>query len=343
LATVVNKPKNAKKPWAVRYQVAGKQRERSFTTKKEADDYKAKYEYENRQHIFTDPKAGASFVEAAEAYIDRLDCAANTRRGYRSRLRKHIAPAMGDRKLGAVAMDRNGVRDLIASTPFGVRHIVATVIIGTVTDAVASGKITSHRLDGITVRRRQAKPAEIIPVSREQLEGIALGMHPGLELSVFLMRGCGLRISEAMAVKLSGFRMNGKILRITEQIERVGYLPLKGRREGDYRDVPVPGWLWPKVQQHVSEYGTQDSGYLFPHVGYNVVAQPMMRAAAAMGSTSSPRIRRHQFASTMLAAGLPITTVADWLGHRDVNVTFRVYSHLLPDVWEQGREALEVA
>jgi integrase len=69
----------------------------------------------------------------------------------------------------------------------------------------------------------------------------------------------------------------------------------------------------------------------------------MMRAAAAMGSTSSPRIRRHQFASTMLAAGLPITTVADWLGHRDVNVTFRVYSHLLPDVWEQGREALEVA
>jgi hypothetical protein len=83
LATVVKKPKNAKKPWAVRYQVAGKQRERSFTTKKEADGYKAKYEYENRQHIFTDPKAGASFVEAAEAYIDRLDCAANTRRGPR--------------------------------------------------------------------------------------------------------------------------------------------------------------------------------------------------------------------------------------------------------------------
>ena len=55
------------------------------------------------------------------------------------------------------------------------------MIIGTVKDAVASGKITSHKLDGITVRRRQTEPAEIIPVTREQLQDIALGMHPGLD------------------------------------------------------------------------------------------------------------------------------------------------------------------
>jgi hypothetical protein len=121
LATFIKKPKNARKPEAVGYKVSGKQRERSFTTRKEADAYKAKYEYESRQQIFTDPNAGGSFTEAAEAYIDRLDCAANTTRGYWSRLYKHIAPPMGDGKLAAVAMDRDGVRDLIALTPPGVR------------------------------------------------------------------------------------------------------------------------------------------------------------------------------------------------------------------------------
>jgi integrase len=187
------------------------------------------------------------------------------------------------------------------------------------------------------------KPAEIIPMSREQLGDLARKMPPGVELTVWLMRGCGLRISEAMAVKFSGFRMGGKILRITEQAAPDGYAPLKGRREGDYRDVPVPAWLWPKVGQHIDEYGAQD-GYLFPHLRYHEVAAPMMRGARALALKGfTPHQLRHQFASTLLAAGLPITTVADWRGHWDVNVTFCVYSHLLRAALEQGREALEAA
>ena len=174
---------------------------------------------------------------------------------------------MGDRKLGDVAMGRDGLRDLLVSAPPGVRHIVATVIVGTVKDAAASGKIASHRLDGITVRRRQAKPAEIMPISRQQLEGIALGMRPGLEQTVWLMRGCGLRISEAQAVKLSGFRMGGKILRITEQVERVGYVPLKSRREGAYRDIPVPAWCGARERSMCASTAPRTAGTYSPTSG----------------------------------------------------------------------------
>ena len=67
----------------------------------------------------------------------------------------------------------------------------------------------------------------------------------------------------------------------------------------------------------------------------------MMRAAEVMGLKGFTLYQlRHQFVSTLLAAGVPITTMADRLGHRDSNVTFRICSHLLPDAWEQGREAL---
>ena len=91
MAKVVRKPQNVKSPWTVRYTVGHKQRERSFGLKRDADAFLAKYEHDSRLNICADPTAGPTFTEAAEAWIDRLDCAANTSRGYRSRLRKHIA------------------------------------------------------------------------------------------------------------------------------------------------------------------------------------------------------------------------------------------------------------
>jgi hypothetical protein len=117
-------------------------------TKDEARDFLIKYEHDNRLSIFTYPKAGPTFAETAATYIDRLDRAANTKRNYRNVLRKYIAPAMADRKLGEVAMDRDGVRDLIASVTPGMRHMAATVIIGTVKEPPRRGR---SRVTGWTV------------------------------------------------------------------------------------------------------------------------------------------------------------------------------------------------
>jgi len=50
---------------------------------------------------------------------------------------------------------------------------------------------------------------------------------------------------------------------------------------------------------------------------------------------------RHLFASALLSAGVPITDVSAWLGHRDIRITAAVYSHLMPDAWTRGRQALE--
>ena len=56
MATVIRKRERAgttgsgsAKPWTVRYQDEGKQRERSFQTKREADDFKAHFEHSSRE------------------------------------------------------------------------------------------------------------------------------------------------------------------------------------------------------------------------------------------------------------------------------------------------------
>lgn len=47
------------------------------------------------------------------------------------------------------------------------------------------------------------------------------------------------------------FRRRGATLRLSRQASRDGQdsVPLKYRTRGEYRDVPVPGWLWARVKK----------------------------------------------------------------------------------------------
>jgi len=40
-----------------------------------------------------------------------------------------------------------------------------------------------------------------------------------------------------------------------------------------------------------------------------------------------------------LARGIPITDVSQWLGHRSVEVTYRIYRQM-PSAWDRARAAL---
>ncbi|MFJ4710015.1 tyrosine-type recombinase/integrase [Streptomyces anulatus] len=39
---------------------------------------------------------------------------------------------------------------------------------------------------------------------------------------------------------------------------------------------------------------------------------------------------RHYFASNALGNGIPITDVAEWMGHNSIEETYRTYRHLMP-------------
>jgi integrase len=107
------------------------------------------------------------------------------------------------------------------------------------------------------------------------------------------MRGCGLRIEEALAVERKDFRDNGTILRVYQQATRDGNDtgPLKKRKRGEYRDIPVPTWLWEMVK------GLPD-GPLMPGNGdrtyqlYNTVYERFMNAAEVAGIPGSSRCIR---------------------------------------------------
>lgn len=63
-----------------------------------------------------------------------------------------------------------------------------------------------------------------------------------------------------------------------------------------------------------------------------LVSQTIVRRMRKAGiKTTSMHTLRHTHASNLLSRGVPLPAVSARLGHADVNVTARIYSHALPD------------
>jgi hypothetical protein len=82
--SVIIKGKNPRKPHTVRYWVDGRQRERSFATAREAQDFKIKTDHDTRAQIFVDDKLGREEVLTG--------CASS---GVSARLAEAVSPGSG--------------------------------------------------------------------------------------------------------------------------------------------------------------------------------------------------------------------------------------------------------
>jgi integrase len=369
-------PERCQHAWTLRYWVNGKQVEKSFkdkqhpTTgrvdygsgKKLARDSQLKLTLDKRSGdiTFTDhSKSGKqNFGEACEQFIARMRVGENSRDRYLHSYRTYVRGVFGDKTLAQVAQDRDGVTELLtvtmkrlSNTP---RQQARLVIVGTCDEAVKAGRLARHNLADITLADhgpRNLRSDFVFP-SYEQVKFVADGgFNPetkravgGAGLCVWLMRGCGLRIEEALAVSKEDFIEGGTVLRVMWQASKNGRQrePLKHRKRGEYRDVPVPSWLWAMVKD-------LPDGLLMPGLGgkpfqrYGTIYFRFTRAAEVAGIPDgfTPHSLRHAFASAMLARGVQITELAHFLGHRDINVTHQVYGHLLPSAAKRAVAALD--
>ena len=358
MATVTKKcpcadQRRCKHSWVVRYRAGGRQRERSFRhdQKSVANDFALKVEHDKKAGVFIDPKLGdVSVAEWCSRWIRQHQGADNSRAVYETVLSAHIEPAIGHLALRRVT--REHIQDLLLETmPKTVARpsvVSAKTLLGAaLSEAVRAGRITSNPAFGIRLPAAQEAADFIVP-TRKQLDDLAAGMPPDWALSVWLMRGCGLRIGEALAVSEKS-RVRPGVLRISEQMHdrppRTG--PLKHRKPGEYRDVPARRYVELRIEDHVTVHGTAD-GYLFRGRVQALPSQHTARESftrsarkAGLPPEFTPHDLRHVFASVALSRDVPITDVSRWLGHRSVDTTYRIYSHFVPDAFERGRDVLD--
>ncbi len=335
--------------WTLRFWADGRQRELSFADeldatgrpkygsgKRLAHDAQLKIAHDKRARVFIDPKLGNTrFGDECEKWISRHAGTDSTKEAYQSILRSHVGPALRDRTLAAVAQARDDVIDLLTvrlgDGSNSRRKIARALITGVLDEAVVAGKITMHRCGGIVLpdNGSNGDHDDVVFPLHAQLVTLAGGIrHP---LTVWLMRGCGLRIEEALAVQKSCFRDGGTVLRVYEQASRDGTTtrPLKHRKAGEYRDIPVPAYLCAMVKNLPDGYLFMTDGRLPSYHSYRHEFNAYTRKAG-IPAGFTPHSLRHAFVSALLSRGVPITDVAKWLGHRNINVTYATYGHLVP-------------
>jgi integrase len=347
--------------WTLRYWAAGTQRERSFkdtvTTsgrvnygsgRKLADDARLKMATDKREQgrTFIDhSKSGReNFNDACQTWISHKAVGESTKEGYTTVLSAWVGPAFEGRTIAQVATDRDGVLDLLkrmAHLSYSRRAIARQLVAGTLDAAVKAGKLAGHKCGDIEVFNDGSKNGhdDFVFPAHAQIRQVA----DAAGICVWIMRGCGARIMEALGVEKSDFIDGGKTLRLNGQASRDGTrkVPLKHRKKGEYRDVPVPTWLWDKVKDLPD--GPLCPGVSTTYAKYNTTLTTIQTAAKRAGIPEGfrPHSLRHAFASVLLSRLVPITDLAVWLGHRDINETYKTYGHLVPSAAGRAASVLD--
>jgi integrase len=83
--------------------------------------------------------------------------------------------------------------------------------------------------------------------------------------------------------------------------------------------------------------------YIIEHNGKNLIDIKKGIAAASerSGIHAHPHMFRHSAAVWMAEDRVPMSEIAAFLGHRDINVTIRVYARYNPDALRGASESLK--
>ncbi|MFZ3467944.1 tyrosine-type recombinase/integrase [Streptomyces sp. 4.24] len=307
--------------YTIRYRsAAGKQTEEAgFSTQEKAIDrlttvyQEKKAAPRNQSKAERIQKYGAmQFREyTAEWKAGQRDLAESSLRTLESLLENHILPTLGSRRMTTFdhkvvdgfirTMERNGAGLATQSNAF---DKVKSVLL----DAYRLGIYTENPVLGVKPPQYYAERA-VIP-SPAQVRDIRTAGDDRFLLIADLMSGCG----------------------ITEQVNQTTktYGRLKHRKPTDYRDVPLPARVRETIEWYADKHGTVD-GYLLRHpmdptrpfLAYYLQNQwQRIKRADEVDVPDGMVIYslRHFFASNCLTNGIPITDVAEWMGHKSLDV-----------------------
>ena len=323
---------------------------------------------------YVDPAAGNElFGPAAEAFImsPALKASADSRAAYLSNYRTSIRKAFAHRTLAQMttAQAAQEVTELVnvtlAGKSTGYRRVTRMIITGTMDAAARAEKIGRHKLGGINLTETAPAPAAAREDDEDDdeartgfvfIDDATAGMLAdgitvtgdgrtralqGVGVAAWLQRTMGLRIREALGAEKADFkeRRNGeRYLRLRSQASRDGRarVPLKHRKAGQGRNVPVPDYVWDMIAAMPD--GPLCPGRRTRYMQYNTAWARFAAITAALGIEGyTTHSLRHQFASECLDDGMNVVDLSSVLGHADPSVTLRAYVHAMPDAEARTR------
>lgn len=360
-----------------------RERSKSFTRKADAERFLTEVEHSKIAGSYLDPDAGRITLRkyVTATWLPNRTCDATTLESLRNRLNTHILPKLGDKRLDVLARSPSTVQAWVAGLPVGASYAgqILTVLSSVMSAAVDDGLIPRNPCRAGSVQAPRVVRRKVIPWTSEQVAAIRAVLtgcsdSPAVTTRFAAMVDCGaglgMRQGEILGLAVEHVDFLKRTVHVRQQVRLIRakpvFAPPKGQRE---RDVPLPHSVGLALAEHIRVYPPRavslpwrtldgkprTSALLFTGVRGGVVSrsalntkvwQPARRAGGIPDSDAEGggmHQLRHYYASALLAGGVDIRALSEYLGHHDPAFTLRIYAHLMPGSEERVRRAIEDA
>lgn len=231
-------------------------------------------------------------------------------------------------------------------------HTVASAVLAW---AVDTDRIPRNPASGVRLPRVTAP--EHVYLSHEQVDALATAAHGITEsdtdrVLILLLAYTGLRINEALAIRVSGLDLLRARAQVAETwtVDKDGKRVLGTPKTHEKRFVPLPRFLVSELQQLTAGqvldafvFQAVRGGPIHDHNWRTRVFNLAVDDADLDKMDLTPHKLRHTAASAAIAAGADVKVIQQMLGHKDATETLNTYGHLWPDRLDEVSRALEAA
>lgn len=332
--------------WVARWREYGRPRKATLGRVGEITEKQAEIKFAQLRGQPSEPRARGEQLTVAEVARRYLLAPArggrprkpSTVENVQSETRTHLAPFFGERPFGGI--DADDVADLVATlaakglAPKTIRNVLGTL--SALFNFARSPRrrwASSNPCDGAELPPLP-DAEEIRFLTRPELsklvESARRGMYRDLDRALYLVAAMtGLRLGELLALRWRDVDWVAGVVRVRRNYVRGRYGTPKSRRSS--RAVPMAdevGGVLDRLYQASSHRGDDDHVFAHPaHGGPIPKANVTRRLHKALADAELDdhvfHDLRHTFGTTMAAAGVPMRTLQEWMGHRHISTTER--------------------
>lgn len=346
-----------KSAWVVRWQEGGKHRSKQFEKKKDADAHRVKVENLEASgagiidSTITVKEVCKKFLENEELRVRDGRIVKSNFINTRTAVNKYIDPLIGhhvmvdlqpsqvDWLYGEMLKKGLSPRTSVARVQMLAHICEFAVKYGFARDNVA--RKAKKGLRGIPPARvktfTQTEMQTLLSALESPIPGVTRRGWQGVRCFVHFAAFCGLRAGEIRALQVDCLDFENRIVHVRHNLTRQGELKSPKTRAG-VRDVPLPAHIAEMVGDWLQRYQEPNAldlifcasnGRQYDHVTLDRQWAKVQKAADLLveGDKFHFHALRHFAASWMLANGLPLTDIAQILGHSKFDMTLQVYAH----------------
>ncbi len=260
---------------------------------------------------------------------------------------KHLDPHFGH--LTLPELTANHVKNWVSKQTFSLNYgqLIMSLLNPVVKEALADGILTRHPYEHIQLSEYLSQPTlrqrreRIDPLSEEEVfKVLEAASDPQIRNYLQFMFFSGLRMQEGPVVRWNDVDWNERTLTVCRAIGMANNQEyLKTTKTEDERTIELTTPAWEAILNQ-RKYTQLEGGFIFKPLPtsnpakYEWLARTRihhiwsnaLKRAGVRTTNRSPKQTRHTFCSLMIAAGKPLTWVAQQAGHASLSMLEQHYA-----------------